>query len=92
MWANIAKPIQVNKWTTARFNAAVQAFYVAMVGDNTCDNLISYLETGIDMPKWAMPNEHFAQMQDLIRMANILPGTEPKINKQQEKILFLARF
>mmetsp|Transcript_4626 Transcript_4626/g.8025 ORF Transcript_4626/g.8025 Transcript_4626/m.8025 type:complete len:250 (+) Transcript_4626:93-842(+) len=92
MWANIANNITAAERTTARFDSAVTELYTAIIGANARDALIAYLERGVLKPLEVMPNEHIARMQEMVRIANILPGTEPMITAQQEKNIIFASF
>mmetsp|Transcript_4341 Transcript_4341/g.7586 ORF Transcript_4341/g.7586 Transcript_4341/m.7586 type:complete len:389 (-) Transcript_4341:112-1278(-) len=91
-WNNIAEGIEADERITAFFNSAIDEMIASLAGANAHNYLISYLTTQVTKPRNVMPNEHVVRVQEMITVANKLPGTEPRINDQQSKNIIFGTF
>lgn len=74
------------------FNEAIKNVLQYLVSNEAKDTLISYMEMGVHKPRDVMPNEHVMHVQEMICVANKLPGSEQNITPQQERKIIFGSF
>ena len=103
LFTNFAKILRGNtkqKWLTiingvdiqdeATFREALQELYVSIVGPNQCNMVKHWLESQCRKPMGVTPLEHLSRIQELVRFANAMEGTETEIDTEKEKEIFFS--
>lgn len=90
-WDNLTSGIEEADRTVPRFDQTIRSFYLKYSDNEARDTMFKYIRT-LTKPRDVEPAIHADRMETLIRYANQLNGTEPRLTDDQKKNIIFDTF